>query len=111
MKLTLRWARRLGVLAVVLLSLLGALSLAALVGFLVGWGREAQRERARGKGPDRAGGRVERCVTCHGCTTTPCQLKLTSYEGVMRGYTYLGGPQAAEPAPAPATTPTPSRVP
>jgi hypothetical protein len=27
----------------------------------------------------------KRCVTCHGCTTSPCQLKLTSYEGVMRG--------------------------
>ncbi|MFO0741724.1 MAG: fatty acid cis/trans isomerase [Labilithrix sp.] len=28
---------------------------------------------------------AERCVTCHGCTTSPCQMKLTSYEGVMRG--------------------------
>lgn len=27
----------------------------------------------------------KRCVTCHGCTTSPCQLKLTSYDGVMRG--------------------------
>lgn len=27
----------------------------------------------------------QRCVTCHGCTTSPCQLKLTSYEGIMRG--------------------------
>jgi hypothetical protein len=27
----------------------------------------------------------KRCVTCHGCTSSPCQLKLTSYEGVMRG--------------------------
>lgn len=28
---------------------------------------------------------AERCVTCHACTTSPCQMKLTSYEGVMRG--------------------------
>lgn len=27
----------------------------------------------------------KRCVTCHGCTTSPCQLKLTSAEGVTRG--------------------------
>jgi hypothetical protein len=28
---------------------------------------------------------AKRCVTCHGCTTSPCQLKLTAYEGVQRG--------------------------
>jgi hypothetical protein len=28
---------------------------------------------------------AKRCVTCHGCTTAACQLKLTSYEGVTRG--------------------------
>ncbi len=39
--------------------------LATLVGLLVGWGRETQKERSRGRGPERAGGRVERCVTCH----------------------------------------------
>ena len=38
---------------------------AALLGFLVGWSREARRERAIGPGGDRAGGRVERCVRCH----------------------------------------------
>jgi hypothetical protein len=38
---------------------------AALLGLLVGWSREARRARAIGTGGDRAGGRVERCVTCH----------------------------------------------
>lgn len=28
---------------------------------------------------------AKRCVTCHSCTSAPCQLKLTSYEGVKRG--------------------------
>lgn len=28
---------------------------------------------------------AKRCVTCHGCTTAACQLKLTSYEGIKRG--------------------------
>ena len=27
----------------------------------------------------------KRCVVCHGCYDAPCQLKLTSYEGIMRG--------------------------
>jgi len=27
----------------------------------------------------------QRCVVCHGCYDAPCQLKLTSYEGLMRG--------------------------
>jgi hypothetical protein len=45
-------------------SLVAAL-LAALVGLLVAWGRETQQGRARGKGPERARGRVERCVACH----------------------------------------------
>lgn len=27
----------------------------------------------------------KRCVTCHGCSSSPCQLKLTSFEGVRRG--------------------------
>jgi len=27
----------------------------------------------------------KRCVVCHGCYDAPCQLKLTSYEGLMRG--------------------------
>ena len=27
----------------------------------------------------------QRCVVCHGCYDAPCQLKLTSYEGVTRG--------------------------
>lgn len=26
-----------------------------------------------------------RCVVCHGCYTAPCQLNMTSFEGVMRG--------------------------
>jgi hypothetical protein len=38
---------------------------AALLGLLTAWSREARRERAIGHGTDRAGGRVERCVTCH----------------------------------------------
>lgn len=29
----------------------------------------------------------KRCVTCHGCSTSPCQLKLSSYDGVARGGT------------------------
>jgi hypothetical protein len=37
----------------------------ALAGLLVALGRERQREAALGRGPDRAGGKVERCVTCH----------------------------------------------
>ena len=28
---------------------------------------------------------ARQCVTCHGCGNAPCQLKLTSYEGVLRG--------------------------
>ena len=28
---------------------------------------------------------ARRCATCHGCTDSPCQLKLTSYEGISRG--------------------------
>ncbi|MFT5433241.1 MAG: hypothetical protein ACI9OJ_003946 [Myxococcota bacterium] len=28
---------------------------------------------------------ARQCVTCHGCGDAPCQLKLTSYEGVLRG--------------------------
>ena len=27
----------------------------------------------------------QRCVVCHGCTDAPCQLKLSSYEGLTRG--------------------------
>ena len=27
----------------------------------------------------------QRCVVCHGCTDAPCQLKLSSYEGITRG--------------------------
>ncbi len=27
----------------------------------------------------------KRCVTCHGCSTSPCNLKLTSFEGADRG--------------------------
>ncbi len=38
---------------------------AALLGLLTAWSREARRELAIGRGADRAGGRVERCVTCH----------------------------------------------
>jgi len=26
-----------------------------------------------------------RCLVCHGCYDAPCQLKLDSYEGVLRG--------------------------
>ncbi len=26
-----------------------------------------------------------RCVQCHSCNNAPCQLKLTSYEGLQRG--------------------------
>ena len=39
--------------------------LVALAGLLVALGRERQRATALGRGPDRAGGKVERCVTCH----------------------------------------------
>ncbi len=39
--------------------------LLALAGLLVALGRERQRESTLGRGPDRAGGKVERCVTCH----------------------------------------------
>ncbi len=38
---------------------------AALLGLLTAAGREARREASVGRGPDRAGGRVERCVSCH----------------------------------------------
>ena len=27
----------------------------------------------------------QRCVVCHGCYDAPCQLKLDSYEGLLRG--------------------------
>ncbi|MBK9089927.1 MAG: hypothetical protein IPL90_13105 [Holophagales bacterium] len=42
-----------------------ALLLLALAGLLAALGREGQRETTLGRGPDRAGGKVERCVTCH----------------------------------------------
>ncbi len=45
-------------------SLLLALLL-ALAGLLGALGRDRQRAAALGRGPDRAGGKVERCVTCH----------------------------------------------
>ncbi len=28
---------------------------------------------------------AKRCATCHGCNDSPCQLKLTSLEGILRG--------------------------
>ena len=28
---------------------------------------------------------AKRCAGCHGCTNSPCQLKLTSYDGIARG--------------------------
>jgi len=28
---------------------------------------------------------AQRCASCHGCVDSPCQLKLTSYEGIRRG--------------------------
>lgn len=28
---------------------------------------------------------AKRCAPCHGCVDSPCQLKLTSYEGIARG--------------------------
>jgi hypothetical protein len=28
---------------------------------------------------------AQRCVSCHACSDSPCQLKLSSYEGVIRG--------------------------
>ena len=28
---------------------------------------------------------AQRCATCHGCSDSPCQLKLTSFEAVARG--------------------------
>ena len=28
---------------------------------------------------------ARQCVTCHGCGDSPCQLKLTSFEGLLRG--------------------------
>lgn len=45
-------------------ALVLALLLAA-AGLLAALGRESRREAALGRGPDRAGGRVERCLTCH----------------------------------------------
>jgi hypothetical protein len=45
-------------------SLVAALS-AALLGLLVGWSRESRRAQLAGKGVGRAGGRTERCLTCH----------------------------------------------
>lgn len=45
-------------------SLVAAL-LSALLGLLVAFGRETARSREAGGGPGRAGGRVERCVSCH----------------------------------------------
>ncbi len=42
-----------------------ALILLALAGLLAALGREGQREAGLGRGPGRAGGKVERCVTCH----------------------------------------------
>ena len=42
-----------------------ALLLLAAAGLLAALGREHQREARLGRGPDRAGGKVERCVTCH----------------------------------------------
>jgi hypothetical protein len=31
----------------------------------------------------------KKCIACHSCFNSPCQLKLTSYEGVMRGASKL----------------------
>jgi hypothetical protein len=45
-------------------ALIAAL-LAALLGFLVASGREAERARGIGRGPDRAGAQTERCMSCH----------------------------------------------
>lgn len=42
-----------------------ALLLLASAGLLAALGRQSQREAMLGRGPDRAGGKVERCVTCH----------------------------------------------
>jgi len=42
-----------------------ALLLLSLAGLLAALGREGRREAGLGRGPDRAGGKVERCVTCH----------------------------------------------
>ena len=42
-----------------------ALLLLALAGLLVALGRERQRAASLGRGSDRAGGKAERCVTCH----------------------------------------------
>ena len=39
--------------------------LLALAGLLAALGREQRRASSIGRGPDRAGGKVERCVTCH----------------------------------------------
>lgn len=39
--------------------------LLALAGLLVALGRERERAAGLGRGTDRAGGRAERCVTCH----------------------------------------------
>ena len=43
-----------------------AVLLAAGLGLLVATGREANRVRSIGNGEDRAGAKIERCVTCHG---------------------------------------------
>lgn len=45
-------------------SLVAAL-LSALLGLLVAFSRETARQREAGRGPDSAGNRVERCVSCH----------------------------------------------
>ncbi len=42
-----------------------AAACAAILGLLTAFSREARRAAELGRGPDRAGGRVERCVTCH----------------------------------------------
>ena len=44
---------------------LAVLIVAAAVGLGTAFVREARRDDATGRGPDRAGGRTERCLTCH----------------------------------------------
>jgi len=44
-----------------------------------------------------------RCLACHGCYDSPCQVKLESYQGLLRGATRAPVYDATRLAPAPLT--------
>lgn len=44
-----------------------------------------------------------RCLTCHGCYDSPCQLKLESYQGLLRGASQTPVYDATRLSPAPLT--------